>query len=273
MAAVGTVRKDEIIGEMKAYIGRMDPSLPPPIFAKHAYRLINELTGIADPYRNIKESSNAEALKLVPAIRKIIGASETPLITALKLSAGGNILDHGVPANSPGMGTGVLEDALAGPIDAAILHEFAADAGRARRFLIIADNSGEIVFDRELIRLFPAGSVTCCVRGFAIQNDATREDAAQIGLSEAAQVIDTGDATPGIDLAASSRELLKELRGTDLVLLKGQGNFETLFDADLAEYMRKGVPLYFLLKVKCGHVADAISRPLGETVMVRKISW
>lgn len=271
--AAGAADRDRIAGELKSYISGLDISLAPPVFAKHAYRRAAELLGITDPFRDIKRAGNDAALALVPAAREIIASSRSPVHAALRICAAGNTIDHGVPGRSPDPSANWLQESLSVPIDEAALEQFSCDTERCGRILFIADNSGEIVFDRELIRVLRPGAVTCCVRGLPVQNDATRDDADQAGLSRIARVIDTGDGTPGIDLNVSSPDLLRELRAADMVLLKGQGNYETLFDADLSGHLRAGVPLYFLLKVKCGHVAQAIGRPVGDTVLLRRMSW
>jgi len=124
--------------------------------------------------------------------------------------------------------------------------------GTARDIFYVADNAGEIVFDRLLIEEMPLGKVTVAVKGSPIINDATREDAQAVGLTELVDVIDNGTDIPGTVLEACSDSFRARFEAADLIIAKGQGNYETL-----NECRRDG--LFFLLKIKC----EVIARDLG----------
>ncbi|MBN2451771.1 MAG: DUF89 family protein, partial [Lentisphaeria bacterium] len=123
----------------------------------------------------------------------------------------------------------------------------------------LADNAGEIVLDRLLVDELPAGRVTVAVRGGPILNDATLDDARQAGLCDRVEVIDNGSDAPGTILADCSPKFRRRFAAADLILAKGQGNFETLSEV--------AAPLCFLLKVKCPVIAGHTGLPLGTQVL------
>ena len=113
----------------------------------------------------------------------------------------------------------------------------------ADSILFLADNAGEIVLDRLLIELLPSDKVTVVVRGNAILNDALYAEAVEAGLTECVKVIDNGDNSPGTDLSRCRPEVQQAFAEADLILAKGQGNYETLSD--------ENANIVFLLKAKC----------------------
>ncbi len=271
---VSIEEKRALMKDIMAEFSRLDIARPAPFAARELYRFLHEKTGIADPYRDEKKLSNENALSLLPRVRPMIRDGDSPLVSALKIAMSGNIIDYGAPGSSDIEAIiQSVKDAVESGIDHETVNRFAEDAQRANHILYIGDNSGEIVFDRELIQAMDTDAVTYAVRGGPIINDATREDAASVGMERLARVIDTGDSTPGIDLSRSSPEFLDSLKNADLVILKGQGNLETMYDADLKNYTGKNVPLYFLLKVKCRFVSRALKEETGNVVFLRRQSW
>ena len=120
---------------------------------------------------------------------------------------------------------------------------------------------GEIVFDQLLLEQMPRDNVVFSVRGMPILNDATMEDAEQTGLTEIVRVIHNGSDAPGIVLTECAPEFQKEFEQADLVIAKGQGNFETLSDVDKN--------IVFLLKAKCPVIADHIGCTIGDSIVGR----
>jgi uncharacterized protein with ATP-grasp and redox domains len=130
------------------------------------------------------------------------------------------------------------------------------------------DNAGEIVFDRLLIEELAGHDVTACVRGGPVINDATLADAEQVGLPDLCRVITTGSDAVGVEWDEASDDLKRAFAAADLVIAKGQANFETL----------SGRPetIYFILKAKCDCVARELGVRLGDVVIVRNpaaASW
>jgi len=162
----------------------------------------------------------------------------------------------------------VVDGVLAKGLARETLAELRRDLGRARALLYVADNAGEIAFDRllmeEIQREFPGIEVAVAVKSGPAMNDALREDAEEVRLPEIARVIETGAACLGVPRAYSSPAFLAALQAADIVIAKGHANYETLDEEDHPA-------LYFLLTTKCESVARAIGAGVGESVMVRAL--
>ena len=128
----------------------------------------------------------------------------------------------------------------------------------------LKDNAGEIVFDRLLIERLPPGKVTVAVRGFPVINDATLADAEGAGIHEVAEVIENGSDAPGTILDDCSESFRDRFDKADLVIAKGQGNYETLSEVDK--------DIYFLLKAKCPVIARDIGCQEGAMILKRSKS-
>lgn len=138
--------------------------------------------------------------------------------------------------------------------------KFSSMLENAKTVLYIAGNAGETVFERLLIETIPK-PVTYVVREKPIINDALREDALEAGLGHVADILSSGSPAPGTILSFCSEEFLKAYRGTDMTISKGQGNYE-----GLSEEAR---PVFFLLKAKCGVIAQDIGVPQGSLVLMK----
>jgi uncharacterized protein with ATP-grasp and redox domains len=138
-------------------------------------------------------------------------------------------------------------------------------AAAAERILFLADNAGEIVLDRLLIEALPYHKVTVAVRGRPVLNDALHKDAILAGISALVPVIDNGSDAPGTVLADCSKAFLEHFHRADLIIAKGQGNYETLSQV--------AAPIFFLFTVKCPLVAAHIGSPTGTLVAKRTTAW
>lgn len=237
-----------------------------PVFAE----AFNRYFSIPDLYADIKRKANERALLMLPRLEKTVEMSDDPLSTALAISRLGNFLDFAIL--TPEEADGKLDEALNAPQDFAIdpeeLKPFAMELESAKSLLIIGDNAGEIVFDIVLVqtlhRLYPALHVIYGVRGGNAQNDATREDAAFVGMDKVTTVIDSGSSIPGTDIRYCSKDFLKTIRESDLILAKGMGNFETLSGGD--------VPAYYLFICKCKRLAELLDKPLYTGVLYKELT-
>lgn len=253
----------EVARTVAALLPQMEMSLTPPENAVAVYATIARLTGCADPYLAIKKASNDQALTILPDLIREVEESELPLITALRLAIGGNIIDYGA------MHSFDVEAALARArvmpliIDASRqLYELACSLPEKSRVLYLADNCGEIVYDLLVLRcLVDLGlDVTVAVKEGPIINDALFSDAISCGLDRYARIISNGTVCPGTPLASCSSEFLAAFRGADLILSKGQGNFETLSEV-VAEI---DADIFFLLTIKCPVVGAHLARLSGK---------
>jgi len=265
--AVRFVTNDEQVHEMVVrqvveLINNIDARQTPPAIGQQIHRMIRQITGNADPYRQRKHGSNVLAMRLYPQLKERIKNSSQPLEMAVRLAIAGNVMDFGVYSSLDDTDvTKAVENASVNGLDAACLDQFAQAVSAAREILYLGDNAGEIVLDRLLIEQIGPARVTAAVRGAPAINDATRADALAVGLQEIVEVIDNGSDAPGTILDDCSPEFTRRFSEADLILAKGQGNFETLSD----------VPknIYFLFKAKCIVVAEHAHVPLGTHVLIR----
>lgn len=253
---------EQILREVLHMIACADLKQPPPVLAQRMHQRLRELTASPDPYRAAKERFNGLALDLLPELAARIKKAADPFELAVRLAAAGSIIDL---AAKTGLADGdlklELELALSDPI-AGDLDSFRAAIRTAARILYLTDNAGEIVFDRLLIEQFPTRRVTVAVRGAPVINDATRMDARSAGLDQVAEVIDNGSDAPGTVLEDCSPEFRARFEHADVIVAKGQGNFETLSDTE--------ANILFLLKIKCPVVAAQTSIELGTQALIHR---
>ena len=252
---------ERIVRDALRAVADMDLAQCPPAVAQRFHRQLREVTGVDDPYRAVKDRFNRLALDMLPGLSARIEQSADPLYLALRLAIAGNVIDLGAGGN-------LTEDETRRTVASALDEPFHDDADAfrqavegARRILYLADNAGEIVFARLLIEQLPAGRVTVAVRGRPILNDATMVDAETAGLCARVEVIDNGSDAPGTILKDCSEHFRRRFARADLVIAKGQGNFEALSD--------EPGDIYFLFKAKCPVVAGHVGLPVGTHVAMR----
>jgi uncharacterized protein with ATP-grasp and redox domains len=235
----------------------MDRQTSTVAMGQQIHRLVRELTGRQDPYRELKDRFNELALSLMPEMRQLVAESDNQLETAVRLAIAGNIIDFGVNAAVEDSHLHEsIEFALKVPLLGSI-EKFAAALDAADSILYLADNTGEIVFDRLLVEQLE--NVTVAVRGGPVINDATMVDAEFAGLTDIVRVIDNGNDAPGTILADCSDEFQHEFERASLVIAKGQGNYESLIDSD------KNIA--FLLRAKCSVIAHNVGCDLGSFIL------
>ncbi|MFA7256863.1 MAG: ARMT1-like domain-containing protein [Kiritimatiellales bacterium] len=250
---------EQIMRDVLRWMSEMDLSLSPPELAQRIHRRLRELTGVEDPYRKQKDEHNQMALKLLPGLRTQVAASDDSLMTATHLAIAGNIIDLGAKS---GLAENEVQDAILHASEKPLegdLETFRKEVARAGTILYLTDNCGEIVFDTLLIEQLGAKRVTLAVRGRPIINDATPMDAKTAGLNQIVPVIGNGSDAPGTLIEDCSEEFRKAFDSADLIISKGQGNFETLNDC--------GKNIFFLLKVKCPVVAESVCLPVGTHIL------
>ncbi len=255
----------EAVRESAAVIAAAEPDLSPPGVAALFYDRLKEVSGTDDPYRDLKSESNARAAALLPRLREEAMGSADPLSYALKAAVAGNIIDFGARAEP-----GDLEENLRRVLESDPFIDHSArlreDLAAASSLLIICDNAGEIAMDLLLAEvvasLYPGIAITAAVRGGPAINDATLEDARQTGLDPAFPVITTGLAVAGVELERCSPRFREAFHSADVILAKGQGNFETL-DA-------RAENIFFLFQVKCECVSKALGAGKQDAVILSR---
>ena len=230
----------------------------PPEIGAQVHQIVRQITGHPDPYLSVKQEATAMALAMLPKLKAMIQTAPDPLETAVRLSIAGNVIDFGPKPDFDLWQevARVLKQDFA-INDLQLLREYVHSA---KSILLIGDNAGETVFDRLLIETLPK-PVTYVVRGGAILNEATRDDAIAAGINEVAEIFDQGTRLPGVVLPLSPPAFQECFKSADLILSKGMGNYETLSEVP--------GPIFFLLKVKCPVISRDISAPVGSIIVKR----
>jgi len=250
-----------VLREILRCLAGLDLDRPPPFVGQMIHRKLRELTGNLDPYRDAKNRHNRLALQLLPELKEIVRKSEDPLKTAALLSITGNVIDLGAHGD-------LTEDEVRSSIARTFSEPFHIDIEHLRRemekassILFLADNAGEIVFDRLLIEQMPIERVIVAVRGGPVINDAVMCDAEAAGLQDLVKLVSNGSDAPGTILDDCSLEFQSCYRNADLVIAKGQGNYETLSNDEKN--------IFFLFKIKCQTVASHTGFKQGTNVLTR----
>ncbi|HOW64899.1 MAG TPA: ARMT1-like domain-containing protein [Candidatus Paceibacterota bacterium] len=260
MATADPQAHEAILRETLRHASQLDLSRPP-MLGHWIYRQVRERTAVADPYLTVKRESNRLALALYPEWKQRVLASENPQQAAVRLAIAANIIDFGINGNlRPEDIPAALEHSFASPLKGDFV-DFINATTRAKDILYLADNAGELIFDRLFIELLDRDNITVVVKGGPAINDALREDAEAAGLPERVEVIDNGTDGAGIVLDACDAEFRRRFQQADLVIAKGQANYETLDDAPRS--------IYFLFKVKCPLVGRHVGHEVGSLVLHR----
>jgi uncharacterized protein with ATP-grasp and redox domains len=244
-----------VMRAMLAELAQSDLSLTPVELGDVAQRIVARETGVADPYREARQRANTEALRLYPRLKGIVRSSEEPLRTAAKIAIVGNIIDLGAYGDDYDV-EGTLERLLQEPFARDDFAKFREAMNRARNVLYLADNAGEVVFDRVLLEEMPDRRLTVTVKSEPFINDAMLPDAEQVGLTEIARVIEVPIYPGRTDEFAAAWE------EADVIISKGHANFESYDEAE--------GPLFFLLLAKCDFVARSAGVQKGEMVLLAR---
>ena len=267
----------DVLQRVGAEIAEFEPQMRPPEMGARIHGLVRTLSGVEDPYRHVKERSTESALALLDDLRARVrggkaSSDDGSLYTAVLLAVIGNIMDYGM----------LDADAVEQRLFALLreeqktveqesnaffqLEELSAALASAQSMLYVADNAGETVFDRVLLeeirRRYPKLDVVYAVRGRPILNDATEADAREAGLQHVARLVSSGCDAPGTVLERCDESFLELLGASDLVLSKGQGNYESLSDSFAAS------KTFFLLMAKCDVVARDVGCSPGDVLLL-----
>lgn len=257
------VRRAAIVRRVLSELARAEWAGAAPAMAQLIHRAIRQETGDADPYRTMKMRMNRLALELLPGLQNAVRLEEDPFAAVVRVAAAGNLLDAGAKT---GLSEADIRTALCracrGECTRGAARSLSDAAVQAQRILYLCDNAGEIVLDRALIEMLPTSKLTVGVRGSPVINDATMEDAEMAGLPGIVSVIPNGSDAPGTILGDCSLEFRRTFEESDLIIAKGQGNYESL--SDTAKHV------FFLMQVKCSCVAEHVGAPEGCMVMCER---
>lgn len=220
-----------------------------------------------DRFRQEKLDSNALVLSYMEDIRQRVQSAGDPILAGLQFAILGNYLDFSALQGQVSFETftGMLDTAGDMQFDMAVFERLRQDLKTTRHLLYLTDNAGEIGFDRifaeAIAAAYPDLEITFCVRGGPALNDATREDAAAVGIPF--RVIDNGNLIPGTQLDQLSPEAKQALDRADVVLAKGMANVETMYGC--------GYNIYYAFLVKCQRFVNLFQKPLMTPMLVAEI--
>lgn len=238
-----------------------------PWFGPRTAELFHQHYGLPiDRYRQEKIDSNKFVLERLDLIRERVQEARDPVYAALQFSILGNYLDFSALRGQVSFEklTEMLDAARDISLDEDTYRKFRQDLAQGKTLLVLTDNAGEIGFDRILaetiFEVFPNLAITFCVRGGITQNDATREDAAEMGIPF--PVIDNGNLVPGTQLDQLGDEASQALQTSDVILAKGMANVETMFGC--------GLNVYYAFLIKCHRFVDRFGKPMFTPMFLRE---
>ena len=247
-------------------ISDADPEMDSTWLGSISDSLMEEMFGLdPDRLKEEKDFSNRFALERLPAIEKRIAAAPDPVYAGLQFAVLGNYLDFSALQGEVSFEAleKMLDSALELDLDKATYQQFCDQLEKGTKLLYLTDNAGEIVFDRVFAELlqkkYPHLQITFCVRGSAVSNDATREDAETAGINF--PLIDNGTAIGGTVLRFVSQELQAAMDSADVIIAKGMGNTESLFGC--------GYNVYYGFLVKCDRFMEVFDKPKLTPMFIR----
>lgn len=250
-AVAEDAKREQYRAAVEKAVAEKDPSISAPVLVEQLNRLQEQFLGVKDSFGPIKKKYNQLMLDLSGQIREKIEAAEDPLAQALIFARVGNFIDFGAATHQVDdeIMHQLLEEATRLHPEPEVYQEFRGELHRAKKLVYLTDNCGEIVLDRlfleQIRKAEPELEITVIVRGMPVINDATMEDAEMVGLTsmDGIRVIDNGTAIAGTELSKISAPARTAMDEADVILSKGQGNFETLHGC--------GMNIYYLFLCKC----------------------
>ncbi len=253
----------KVLQEVMKHLQNVSFTDSPPKLSREVHKIIREITGSKDPYKKVKETSNEMAKKKYAYLKKLVLESDDPLLMAIKLSIIGNVIDFGT-TNRFNVND-LIDNSIKQELEGSSYLQFKHTLEQSKTILFLADNTGEIFYDKLLLEELTKKQkqIIYAVKANPIINDALTEDAKFAGIDKLSEVVewDSGQklSSPGIILPYASEKFLKILESADMVLSKGQGNYEGLSDIDR--------DVFFMLVVKCPLVAQDINSDVGKLIL------
>ena len=253
--------------DLMIHLASAPAGVPAPYFTPGVTKLFHEHYGLSmDRYQDEKRQSNAFVLARMDSIRQRVTQSADPVLTGLKFAILGNYIDFSALRDQVSFEflDELLLSALDMELDGDNYASLCAELENGKDLLYLTDNAGEIGFDRifaeELQKKYPHLRITFCVRGGPAANDATREDAAEVGIPF--PVIDNGNLVPGTMLDQLSAEAKTAMDTADVIIAKGQGNAETLLGC--------GYNIYYAFLIKCPLFVEKFGKEKLTPMLVKE---
>ena len=266
LATAGRITDDPLLHKKAldnamTYLKETDLTITPAEISGDLFQLTCRELRHPDPFRREMDDFNREALKLLPELRRILDKSEDRIFQAILMAVAGNLIDLGIISEVNVEET--IDSVLKTGLKINDYPKLKEVLGKSKNLLYIADNAGEIVFDRllleEINKSYPLLKMTVAVKSGPAVNDALRCDAVAAGIDQIAEIIETGAECLGIPEKRCGVEFRDRFAAADVVIAKGHANFETIFP--------NGHPVFVLLRAKCPMVAAALGVAVHDSVL------
>ena len=260
-------KKAEYLGKVLGIIANNAAEEPAPVLLSHIGRLHEEYFGKPFSFDELKKGYNAMMLEKENEIRGKIGKAQDPLALALRFAQIGNFIDFGAMDSVDDRKLmEFLEQAETLPLSEDTYAKFTENLKTAKKLVYMTDNCGEVVLDKLLLEtiagIAPHVEKTIIVRGEPVLNDATMEDALQVGIEACGKVIPNGTNIAGTYIPWLSAEAKQAMEEADLLISKGQGNFESLHGC--------GLNIYYLFLCKCQWFMERFGLPQYSGVFINE---
>lgn len=248
--------REELFRKVFSYLGTIDFSKSNPEIIGMTFALLKEHIGNPDPYKKVRDYYNKLFDSMLPQFEKRILESDDPFATAVKYAVIGNIIDFN-PVHNRDINdiTGFFENAADREFTISHVEQMKKDILKSEKLLYIGDNCGEICLDKLLLSMInkinPDIEIWFATRGLPVVNDSIEEDAYAVGMDQYAHIINNGDGSLGTILPRSSSEFKRIFKEVDVIIAKGQANYESLSE-------ESGINIYYLLMTKCKVIATDI---------------
>lgn len=262
MATNDKVKQEKVLKRVLLELGKTSlKGKTPADLSRKIHHMVRKMTKNDDPYKKVKDEYNKKALRMYPSLKQKVAESKDRLLTATKLAIAGNVIDFGV-----GLGSAsefdldkTVSEVLAQNFAINNFAKFRKALGKSKKICYLGDNTGEVVFDRILMEELKDRDITFVVKGGPIINDATAEDARFVGIDKIAKIKRVSNGTPSTGPERNSKEFIDQLKNADVVISKGQGNYEALSEVN--------ANIFFLLKAKCPVIAKDIGAKVGDIIV------
>lgn len=257
MATEDADKQEEALRKVAKELSDLRYDRTPLTLSHKALRIVRKVTGVEDPYEKLKKKFNRKAMDMYPSLKSKVSNSKDRLLTATKLSIAGNVIDFG-PGHEFKLEE-VVEDVLDQSFAINHFDRFKKSLEEVEEIFYLADNSGEIVFDRVLLEELNGKEITFFVKGGPVLNDATAEDAKFVGIDKLAKIEEVGGEGDAAGLDKVSESFKNQLKASDLVISKGQANYEAFSNVE--------ANIFYLLMVKCPLIGRDIGVEKGSIVI------
>lgn len=248
--------REELFQDVFRFLGEIDFTKTNPEIIGATFDIIKKHIKNEEPYFETRNYYNKMFLDILPTFEEQINQYKQPLDMAIKYAIVANIIDFNPIHNNKldnvmHYFSGMDSNKFAIDHTAKLIKDVAC----CKKLLYIGDNCGEICLDKLLIKKIKEYNsnieIYFAVRGEAVVNDSIESDAYTVGINEYAKIISNGDNSLGTVLSRTSKEFNQIYQEADLIIAKGQANYESLSE-------QKDKNIFYLLITKCLVIANDI---------------